>query len=68
MGLDHPDYRGNATVFLQSLFTLLFWVPAWRLYNGILEHFVENLCNRLFVDLVFMCFGASLLFFLYSYA
>lgn len=67
MGIDHPDFRGNTSVLLQSLLTLLFWVPAWRFYNGVLERFVENVCDRLFVDLVCILFGASLVLFLFSY-
>lgn len=59
-----PDFHANASLLFLSFLTLLFWVPAWRLYNRVMDRWDESLG----VDLVFTIIGATLLLFLSSYA
>lgn len=68
MTIDHPEFRGNLTVLLQSLLTLLFWVPAWHLYGRAMDQIKDKLTESVLVDVGLMLFGAALVFFLYSYA
>lgn len=69
MAIDPPEFRGNLTVLLQSLLTLLFWVPAWHLYSRVMDHIkATHPEGSVLVDIGLMLFGAALVFFLYSYA
>lgn len=67
MAIDPPEFRGNLTVLLQSLLTLLFWVPAWHFYGRVMDHLKVTCTESVLLDIGLMMFGASLLFFLYSY-
>lgn len=67
MTIEHPEFRGNLTVLLQSLLTLLFWVPAWHFYGRVMDHLKENYTESVLLDIGLMLFGAALVFFLYSY-